>query len=115
MKYKMVFVVLIVLSILLSGCIKTGKGTSKDTIYGIEQNYLGSYSLYLTNDHPTDTYSAIYTFDNENTELIEKLKRAEESGRKVKIYYHNELIIWPPTRYNSAAVAIIDDVEEISP
>ncbi len=114
-----IIIILLVLSLSLSGCIETGKGTSTDTIYGMEYNGLiwKTYSLYLTNDHPSDSgqsgssYSAIYTVSVYDNELIQKLRDAEASNKKAKISYHNELLIWPPWEYTSDAVAIIDNVE----
>ncbi len=115
---KVILVISLIFILSLSGCIETGKGTSTDTIYGIEYSGLiwKTYSIYLTNDHPSSGkdefsgYSAIYTVNVNNINLINKLKIAESSNKKMKIHYHNELIILPPWEYTSNAIAIIDDI-----
>lgn len=116
MNKKIVLIILISLLLsLTSGCIETGKGVSVDTIYGIEYNGLiwKTYSVWLTNDHPTKEYSAIYTVNPNDKETINKLKEAYNSGKKVKILYRNELFIFPPWEYTGNAIAIIYDIEEI--
>lgn len=116
MNRNLLVVGILLLAVLASsGCINTGKGVSIDTLYGCENNGFvwKTYSCWLTNDHPTKDYSAIYTLDNTNTTLINKVIDAENSGKKVRVYYHNEAMIFPPWTYTSNAVAIIDDIEAV--
>lgn len=105
MKTKQVLLILLVISILtaVNGCIETGKGSSIDTIYGVEQNALGVWKVWLTNDHPTETYTAIYSMDKDDTETIEAIQAAYESGDKVKIYYKN-IVGKMPFKYASGVI-----------
>jgi hypothetical protein len=88
---------------LFSGCIETGKGYSTDTIYGCELDGLvwKTWSCWLTNDHPSlgkdSTYTAIYSLSKEDTALITQMQALtnEKQKRIVKVYYRNELIVWP--------------------
>lgn len=112
-KLSILILLIFAISIASSGCIETGKGVSTDTIYGIEYDGLiwKTYSVWLTNDHPTKEYSAIYTVSADDGVLVQKLQEAKASGKKVTIHYRNELFILPPWEYTSSAVAIIEDVE----
>jgi hypothetical protein len=98
---KLYMIGIIAAILLLSGCTgKSGSGISTDTIYGIEQDgtFCKTWSIWLTNDHPTGTkgepgyYSAIYSVDSKNTELIKQLQDLAGSGQKVKIYYDNKVL-----------------------
>ena len=99
-----VTIILAVIAVsMLSGCIETGKGYSTDTIYGCELEGLvwKTWSCWLTNDHPSvgkdGTYTAIYTMNKNDTELIEQMDALsnEKQKRTVKVYYRNELLVWP--------------------
>ena len=101
-----------------AGCIETGKGSSTDTIYGIEYNGLiwPTYSIWLTHDNPSmsgkNSYSAIYTVDKNDKELVDQLYEVYNNGTKVKIYYRNEAF-YEPWKYTSNAIALIYKVEYV--
>ena len=94
---------------LFAGCIQTGEGTAQDTIYQIQQAGLvwKTYDVWLTNDHPTESYSAIYCPEPDATALLTKIKAAVASKAKCTITYHNEMFV-APWRCNSNT--IIDDI-----
>ncbi len=58
-----IMLIIFILSLSISGCIETGKGMSKDAVYGIENNGIiwKTWSVWLLNDHPTADYTAYYT------------------------------------------------------
>jgi predicted small secreted protein len=66
-KYILLVASLLLVSLLPTGCIETGKGTAVDTIYDVSDNGIiwKTNIVYLTNDHPSkgkeSSYSAIYT------------------------------------------------------
>ena len=112
MKSKIIVLVRILTGILASsGCIETGRGTSTDTLYGLEQDGLvwKTYSVWLTNDHPYTDHSAIYSIANGDTETLKKVQDAINNKKKVKILYRNELLYWP-WEYSSGT--IIYDIQE---
>lgn len=98
-----IILAVIAVSMLSGGCIETGKGYSTDTIYGCELQGLvwKTWSCWLTNDHPSvgkdSTYTAIYTMNKNDTALIEQMDvlSNEKQKRTVKVYYRNELLVWP--------------------
>ena len=102
----------------LSGCIQTGTGSSTDTIYGTEYNGFPwkTYSVWLTHDNPSgsgkNSYSAIYTVDNGDKQLIQQVEDAYKSGKKVKIYYKNDMF-YEPWKYTSNAIAAIYKIEYV--
>lgn len=122
MENKTILILLGILSILtlsISGCLETGKGTAVDTVYdvGLDGLVWKTYVVYLTNDHPSagktgSDYSAIYTVDKDNTEVIRRLEEARDNGRKVKIYYTNNMV-YLPWEHHSNAVGLIYKVEYI--
>ncbi len=105
MSKTIIVIVLTVIAIsMLSGCIEIGKGYSTDTIYGCELNGVvwKTWSCWLTNDHPSvgkdgSTYTAIYTMNKNDIELIEHMDALsnEKQKRAVKVYYRNELLVLP--------------------
>lgn len=104
MKLKLLILLIGIVAISsISGCLETGKGYSTDTIYGCELNGIvwKTWSCWLTNDHPivgqTTASSAIYSVDLGNTALIQQLQELsnEKVKRMVKVYYRNELIVFP--------------------
>jgi len=116
MNKPLLIILLLGIAVISSGCIEIGTGSSTDTIYGIEHNGFiwKTYSVWLTNDHPTKDYSAIYTVSENDKATIEKLQKAYASHKTVKVYYRNELAYFPPWEYTSNAVAIIYNVEELN-
>ena len=108
--------IVLLVAILSSGCIETGTGSSTDTIYGTENNGLiwKTYSVWLTHDNPSvskeKSYSAIYTVDKNDKQLIEQVEQAYKSKKLVKIYYRNEMF-YEPWKYTSNAIAIIYKIE----
>lgn len=121
MKIKLGIAVLIIFVVSLSsGCIETGKGTSIDTVYGIEYTGLiwKTYTVYLTNDHPSagkevgTGYSAKYTLDSRNTELIEFLEEASRNQKKIRVYYTNNVGYFP-WEHTSDAVVLIYNAEYV--
>lgn len=109
---------IVLIAIFSSGCITAGTGSSTDTIYGTELNGIPwkTYSVWLTHDVPTGTgknsYSAIYTVDNGDKQLIQQVEEAYKSGKKVKIYYRNEEF-YEPWKYTHNAVAVIYKIEYV--
>ncbi len=105
MSKTIVAIILTVIAVsMLSGCIETGKGYSTDTIYGCELDGLvwKTWSCWLTNDHPSmgkdgSTYSAIYSVNKDDVAFIDQLQALsnEKQKRTVRVYYRNELIVWP--------------------
>lgn len=109
-KKYVVCVFLLTVLIAFSGCIETGKGYSIDTIYGIQENGLiwKTWDVWLTNDHPSqgsdgNSYSAIYSVPKQDTLLVEQIQLLSGSGKKVKVYYRNELL-WYPWDYSSGTI-----------
>lgn len=115
MNKKQIVLTMLIIGILSSGigCIETGTGSSVDTIQGIEHEGLlwKTWSVWLTNDHPTETYSAIYSVKNGDTEVLKALEVAHQTGNPVRVYYRNELI-YMPWEYSSDV--IIYKVESIN-
>lgn len=113
MKSKFIIAILIVMIILASsGCIETGRGSSTDTLYGLEYDGLiwKTWSVWLTNDHPYEDHSAIYSIANNDMETLKKVQDAINNKKKVKVLYRNELSYWP-WEYSSGTV-IYDIIEE---
>lgn len=115
---KIMLIGLILLISTLSGCIETGRGTVVDTVYDVGMNGVvwKTYIIYLTNDHPSkdqSSYSAIYTADKENRELITFLEEARDNQKKVKIYYKN-MLFYLPWEHTSSAVALIYEAEYVN-
>lgn len=113
MKIKQILLMMLIVGIMATGigCIETGSGSSADTIYGVEQDALGVWKVWLTNDHPTETYSAIYSMNKDDIETIEAVQAAYESGDKVKIYYKNVVSHYP---WKHASNVIIYKVEPVN-
>jgi hypothetical protein len=118
MNKKLIILVIVLMAIFSSGCLTTGTGSSTDTIYGTEYNGIPwkTYSVWLTHDIPTGTgknsYSAIYTVDNGDTQLIQQVEDTYKSGKQVKIYYKNEMF-YEPWKYTHNAVAVITKIEYV--
>ncbi len=114
-----IIIFLLVNIIFTSGCIETGRGSSTDTIYGIEYEGLiwKTYSVWLTHDIPSmsekNSYSAIYTVDKNDKQLVQQIDDAYKSGKKVKIYYKN-MLMYEPWKYTSNAIALIYKVEYVN-
>jgi len=106
---------MLLFSTILEGCIETGNGTAVDTVYDVSYDGLiwKTYIVYLTNDHPTRDYSAIYTVNKDNAEVIKLLEEARDNQRKVRIYYTNNLV-YLPWEYTPNAVALIYKVEYVT-
>ncbi len=111
-KITVVFILAIIAISTLSGCIETGRGYSVDTIYGCELDGLvwKTWSCWLTNDHPSvggdgSTYSAIYSVNKDDTDLIDQLQALSNERLKstVKVYYRNEAWVLP-WEYSSSAI-----------
>ena len=113
MKSKQTLLMMLIIGIIALGigCIETGTGSSTDTIYGVEQDALGVWKVWLTNDHPTESYTAIYSMDKDDTETIEAVQAAYESGDKVKIYYKN---VASHYMWKHASNVIIYNVEPVN-
>lgn len=112
MKSKLIFMVLIIAIVLASsGCIETGKGTSTDTLYGLEYSgiFWKTYSVWLTNDHPYQDHSAIYSIASNDAETLKKVQDAITNKTKVKVFYRNELLYWP---WDYSSGTIIYDIQE---
>lgn len=120
MKKYIIISIALVLMLLSSGCIETGTGVSVDSIAGIEYDGLvwKTYSVYLTNDHPstgthaTNSYSAIYTVNSNDVNTINLLKEASSNRKSVKVYYKN-MLFYEPWLYTSDAIALIYKVEYV--
>jgi hypothetical protein len=115
---KIMLIGLILIINALSGCIETGGGTVVDTVYdvGLDGIVWKTYIIYLTNDHPSkgqNSYSAIYTADKDNQDLIRFLENARDNQKKVKIYYKNNLF-YLPWEHTSNAVALIYKAEYVN-
>ena len=86
-----------------------GKGVQLTHYYGLE--YSGvvwkTYSVWLTNDHPYEGHSAIYSIANGDTETLKKVQDAISSKKKVKVLYRNELLYYP---WDYSSDTIIYDV-----
>ena len=111
-KSKIVIAVLILMIVLASsGCIETGRGSSTDTLYGLEYDGLiwKTYSVWLTNDHPYTDHSAIYSIANNDVQTLTKVQNAIANKTKVKVLYRNELLYWP---WDYSSGTIIYDVQE---
>jgi hypothetical protein len=120
MKKTVVLVLGILLVVVLSsGCIQTGTGSSTDTIYGIEMNGFlwKTYSIWLTHDNPSgigkNSYSAVYTVNNNDKQLIKQIEDAYNSKQEVKLYYRNEMF-YEPWTYAGDAVAEIYKIEYVN-
>ncbi len=112
-KIKSIILVLLTIIVISScGCIEYGRGSSTDTLYGLEYSgfFWKTYSVWLTNDHPYDGHSAIYSIANNDVETLKKVQNAIENKKKVKILYKNELIYFP-WDYSSGTI-IYDIIEE---
>ena len=116
---KILIILAVVLAVsFVSGCIDKGTGSSTDTIYGTEYDGIPwkTYSMWLTHDIPAGTgknsYSAIYTVDNGDKQLIQQVEDAYKSRKEVKIYYKNEMF-YEPWKYTSNAVAVIYKIEYV--
>lgn len=110
---KILICVLLILGFVLSaGCIETGKGTSVDTLYGLENDGLiwKTWSVWLTNDHPYTDHSAIYSISNQNIALIEQIQNLSGTDKKVKVYYRNVVLYYP---WDYSSDTIIYKVEPI--
>ena len=113
MKTKFIIAMLIITIILTSsGCIETGRGSSSDTLYGLEYDGLvwKTWSVWLTNEHPYADHSAIYSIANNDMETLKKVQDAINNKKKVKVLYRNELTYWP-WEYSSGTI-IYDITEE---
>ncbi len=111
MKYKIIITTLIlVIASISSGCIEIGKGSSTDTLYGLEYNGLfwKTYSVWLTNDHPYEGHSAIYSIGNNDVETLKKVQDAINNKTKVKVLYRNELLVFP---WDYSSEVIIYDIQ----
>lgn len=106
---KPYLIVGILAMLLLTGCFRTGSGTAQDTVYQIQYGgvFWKTYDVWLTNDHPTDTYNAIYCPELYDEETIQALKDAVQSKKKCTIEYHNELIVAP---WRCSSETMIDKV-----
>lgn len=119
MKKVLIILTILLIATFLSGCIDRGTGSSTDTIYGTEYDGIPwkTYSVWLTHDIPTGTgknsYSAIYTVDNGDKQLMQQVEEAYKSQKKVKIYYKNEMW-YEPWKYTGNAVAAIYKVEYVN-
>lgn len=51
-----------------------------------------TWKIQLTNDHPTQGNDMIYAIDRKDTDLVKQLQVFADSGQRVKIYYHSNLI-----------------------
>lgn len=94
-----------------SGCIETGKGVSQDTLYGLEYNGIvwKTWSVWLTNDHPYEGHSAIYSISKGDTETLNKINDSINSKQKVNVFYRNYLIWWP---WDYSSGTVIYDVKK---
>lgn len=117
---KIIIIGLIIVSLFATtGCIETGKESATDTIYSVGMDGLiwKTYVVYLSNDHPSagskdNEYSAVYTVDKDNTELIKFLEDARDNQRKVKVYYTNNVGYFP-WEHTTNAVGLIYKAEYI--
>lgn len=116
MKKYIILSLILVTLLATSGCIETGKHSATDTIFSVGSEGLiwRTPVVYLTNDHPSGTYSAIYTVDPNNPSLIKKLEEAKTSGQKVTIAYRTEFLYFPPWQYTSNSIGIIESVEYLN-
>ena len=113
MKHKTMSIILVVMFALSScGCIEYGRGSSTDTLYGLEYSgvFWKTWSVWLTNDHPYEGHSAIYSIANDDTETLKKVQDAIESKKKVKVLYRNEFLVYPWDY--SSDVIIYDVIDE---
>ncbi len=114
MKQKSVLIIILIGLIILvsSGCIETGRGSSVDTLYGLEYQGLiwKTYSVWLTNDHPYEGHSAIYSIAEYDTATLEQVQKAINNKQKVKVLYRNELWVWD---WDYSSSTIIYDIEEL--
>ena len=110
---KMNIIILICILIIssISGCIETGRGSSTDTLYGLEYDGLiwKTYSVYLTNDHPYEGHSAIYSIAKDDVETLKKVQSAIDNKTKVKVLYKNELLVYD---WDYSSGTIIYDIQE---
>lgn len=75
MKYKIIIAILIISIILSSsGCLEYDRGSSTDTLYGLEYSgvFWKTYSVRQTNDHPYEGHSTIYSIANNDVETLKK-------------------------------------------
>lgn len=115
----LIMTVLIMLVLSVSGCLVSGRGISKDTIYGIEEDgyFWKTWSVWLTNDHPSgepgkdNYYSAIYSVPKDNKELIKKIQAVAGTNKTMIIHYENHGFA-PPWEYSSDVV--ITDIEPLN-
>jgi len=112
-------IILLVIALASSGCIETGKGQAKDQIHSIEEDGLiwKTWSVWLVNDHPTGTpgsdnyYSAIYSVEKNNTQLIEKLQAAAGTNQTYIIKYKNDAMVMP---WDYSSGVIITDITPVN-
>ena len=118
--HSLTILFILIIGSTFSGCIETGTGSSKDSIHGIELEgyFFPTWSVWLTNDHPsgkpgeTGYYSAIYSVDMENKELIEKLKNASKTDDKYVIEYTNYMGVFP---WDYSSGVVITDINPLKP
>ena len=120
MKKSVLAVAILALLVLsTSGCIVKGKGISKDTIYGIEEDgYVWkTWNVWLTNDHPsgkpgdTGYYSAIYSVSKDNKYLVEKIQELAGTNKTVIIYYENHMFVFP---WEYSSDVVITDIKPLN-
>jgi len=106
----LLLMLLLISPFLITGCWVTGRGTAQDTMYQIQYDGLiwKTYDVWLTNDHPTESHSAIYCPEVDNIELVKKIQEAVNSKSKCTIEYHNEFIIAP---WRCSSDTIIDNID----
>jgi hypothetical protein len=91
-------VLILILPLILTGCLTTGKGEKMGEVIKIAQEGIicktweGELIRGGLNDGSGGFGARIFPFTVENTDLLQKVQYALENNKKVKIIYHHEAI-----------------------
>lgn len=117
MNKKIILILILISSLSLSGCLES-EGMAKDSVHSYEQDIIfGTWKFWFTNDHPTGNvgeegyYSAIYSVEKNNIELINKLKTASGTKDIYVIRFTNKLVVMP---WDYASNTIITSIEPVN-
>jgi hypothetical protein len=113
--------IVIFVSALGAGCVSIGSGTDGTATDSIARISYGgwiwkTWRVELTNDHPISdgsggTIMQRYGVSFQDVELIKQLQAYQESGQKVKLYYHGNIFVWNWDYSDAEVIYRVEKVE----